>query len=113
MPRENFLRSGLFRNFGAVQPTIRQRSKSMLARPYMERLISSGTSSPKDDAPPYDAGCPEGGDDITKSGPKSQANAANSCQAAPPITNSAVIRGLQLALKPHLQILRRHRRSLL
>ena len=39
---------------------------------------------------------PKGGDDITKSGPKSKANAANNHQAAPPITNSAVFRGLQI-----------------
>lgn len=56
----------------------------------------SATSSTKDDAP-YDAGRPERGDGITKSGPKSEANAANSRQAAPPITNSAAIQGLQLS----------------
>ena len=43
---------------------------------------------------------PKGGDDTTKSSPKSEADAANSHQAALPITNSAVIRGLHLAKIP-------------
>jgi hypothetical protein len=39
---------------------------------------------------------PERGDDTTKSSPKSEADAANSNQAAPPTTNSEVIRGLHV-----------------
>jgi hypothetical protein len=45
--------------------------------------------------PPHDADRPERGSDTTKSGMKSVAKAATSHQAVSPITNSAVIRGLQ------------------
>jgi len=54
-------------------------------------------SSTKGDAPLHDAGRLERGDDTTNSSQKSEANAANSHQAAPPITKSAVIRALQPA----------------
>lgn len=56
-------------------------------------------SSTKGDAPLHDAGRLERGDDTTNSSQKSEANAANSHQAAPPITKSAVIRALQVVME--------------
>lgn len=56
---------------------------------------------------PHDAGRSERGGYTTKSRRKSKAKVANSHQAAPPITKSAVIRGLQLTLlsQPKLLII--------